>query len=134
MPSPTDQKPEQFSMPARNYADLLVWQRAMDLVESVYSLAREFPKDELFGLTSQMRRAAVSIPANIAEGQGRNSPGDFRRVLSIAHGSLREVETHIHIAARLGYIEEAQRQTILVQRAEVGRLVNGLANSLDSRR
>jgi four helix bundle protein len=120
-------------MAGRNYTDLVGWQRAMDLVESVYRIARVFPKEELFGLTSQLRRAAVSIPANIAEGQGRKSRGDFRRFLSIAHGSLREIETHIHIAARLGYIDELRKETILSECAEVGRLVNGLSNSLDSR-
>ena len=117
-------------MASRNYTDLIAWQKAMDLVESAYRLAREFPRDELFGLTSQLRRAAVSIPSNIAEGQGRSSPGDFRRHLSIAHGSLREVETHIHIAARLHYINEARKQEILAQCGEVGKLLNGLWNSL----
>jgi four helix bundle protein len=120
-------------MPARNYTDRLAWQRAMDLVESVYRIARVFRKDEIFGLTSQLRRAAVSVPANIAEGEGRKNRGDFRRFLSIAHGSLREVETHIHIAARLGYVDELQKKIILSECAEVGRLVNGLSNSLDSK-
>ena len=119
-------------MAARNYTDLLAWQRAMDLVESLYKITKEFPREELFGLTSQLRRAAVSIPANIAEGQGRNSRGDFRRFLSMAHGSLREIETHIHIAARLGYINQGQKETILSQCGEVGRLVKGLSNSLDA--
>jgi four helix bundle protein len=117
-------------MASRNYTDLLAWQKAMDLIESVYKVAKEFPKEELFGLTSQLRRAAISIPSNIAEGQGRNSRGDFRRYLSIAHGSIRELETHIHIATRLGYIGEPQRQAMLSQCGEVGRLVRGLSNSL----
>jgi four helix bundle protein len=120
-------------MPSRNYTDLVGWQKAMDLVESVYTLVKEFPKDELFGLTSQLRRASISIPANIAEGQGRNSRGDFRRFLSVAHGSLREVETHVHIAARLRYIDEAKKQSILSQCAEIGRLITGLSNSLERR-
>jgi four helix bundle protein len=120
-------------MPARNYTDLLAWQRSMDLVESVYRIAREFPKEELFGLTSQLRRAAVSVPANIAEGQGRKNRGDFRRFLSIAQGSLREIETHVHIGARLGYIDESRKQTILSECSEVGRLITGLSNSLDRR-
>jgi four helix bundle protein len=117
-------------MASRNYTDLVAWQKGMDLVESVYKLAKAFPKEELFGLTSQLRRAAVSIPSNIAEGEGRNSRGDFRRYLSIAHGSIRELETHIHIATRLGYIGEPQREAMLSQCAEVGRLVRGLSNSL----
>jgi len=105
----------------------------MDLVESVYKLVKKFPKEELFGLTSQLRRAAISIPANVAEGQGRNSRGDFRRFLSVAHGSPREVETHIHIAARLRYIDETQKESILSRCAEIGRLITGLSNSLDRR-
>jgi four helix bundle protein len=117
-------------MPSLNYADLMAWRKAMDLVESIYKLARELPKDELFGLTSQLRRPAISLPANIAKGQGRNNRGDFRRFLSIAHGSIREVETHIHIAARLDYINDKQRDMIIIQCAEVGRLVRGLSNSL----
>ncbi len=117
-------------MASRNYTDLVAWQKSMDLVESLYKLVKEFPKEEMFGLTSQLRRAVISIPSNIAEGQGRNSPGDFRRFLSIAHGSLREVETQIYIAARVTYINEIQKQRILSQCAEVGRLINGLMNSL----
>jgi four helix bundle protein len=118
-------------MSSRNYTDLLAWQKAMDLVESVYQLVKQFPKEEIFGLTSQLRRGAISIPSNIAEGQGRNNRGDFRRSLAIAHGSLREVETQTHIAARLGYIRENQRQEALSQCAEVGRLITGLAKSLE---
>jgi len=89
---------------AKNYQDLVAWQRAMDLVEVVYELAKRFPKDELYGLTSQVRRAVVSVPSNIAEVEGRNSPNDFARFLAIAHGSLREVETQLFIAVRLDYL------------------------------
>ena len=89
---------------AKNYRDLVAWQRAMDLVEVVYELAKRFPQDELYGLTSQVRRAVVSVPSNIAEGEGRNSPNDFARFLSIANGSLREVETQLFIAVRLDYL------------------------------
>jgi four helix bundle protein len=118
------------SVASRNYTDLIAWQKSMDLVESAYELAKEFPQEEIFGLTSQLRRAVVSIPSNLAEGQGRNSPGDFRRFLSIAHGSLREVETHVYIASRVGYLDETRKQVILSQCAEVGRLIMGLLNSL----
>jgi four helix bundle protein len=120
-------------MRSRDYTDLLAWQKAMDLLEPVYKLAKQFPKEEVSGLTSQLRRAAISIPSNIAEGQGRNSCGDFRRSLSIAHGSLREVETHTHIGARLRYIDDNQNREILAQCAEVGRLITGLSNSLAAR-
>ena len=78
-------------MTVKNYQDLIGWQKAMDLVEVVYHLTKRFPSEELYGLTSQVRRAAVSVPSNIAEGQGRNSTNEFARFLSIAHGSLREV-------------------------------------------
>lgn len=90
-------------MPVRNYTDLIAWQKAMDFVHRVYALTSGFPGDERFGLTSQLRRAAVSIPSNIAEGEGRETPGDFIRFLAIAHGSLREVETQLRISQRLGY-------------------------------
>jgi four helix bundle protein len=104
--------------------------KSLDLVESAYELTKRFPPEEMFGLRNQLRRAAVSIPSNIAEGQGRNSCGDFRRFLSIALGSLREVETHVYIAGRVKYIDENQKELILSQCAEVGRLINGLLNSL----
>src|SRR6267154_1891441 len=112
-------------MPSRNYRDLIVWQKAMDLVENVYRASRVFPKDELYGLTSQIRRAAVSVPSNIAEGQGRGGDPEMVRFLRIAHGSLREVETQILIAQRLGYLDLEQAQSLIEQAAEVGRLLNG---------
>jgi len=88
-------------MQVKSYKDLIVWQKAMDLVEMVYQVTRSFPKDELYGLTNQLRRAAVSVPSNIAEGQAHNSTAEFRNFLSIAHGSLAEVETQLLIAERL---------------------------------
>jgi four helix bundle protein len=120
-------------MAGRNYADLLVWQQGMDLVEAIYGITTSFPKDERFGLTNQLRRASVSIPANIAEGQGRQSPRDFLRFLSIAYGSLREVETLILIAERLKFLSPAQTEPLMSRAAELGRLLNGLSNSLRSR-
>ena len=89
-------------MKVKNYQELIVWQKAMDLVEDVYKSSRDFPREEIYALTSQIRRAAVSIPSNIAEGQGRRTTLDFLRHLSIAYGSLREVETQILIAGRRG--------------------------------
>jgi four helix bundle protein len=117
-------------MAGRNYSDLIAWQKAMDLVEMVYQATRQFPKEEVYGLTNQLRRAVVSVPSNIAEGQGRNSDNDFRRFLAIGHGSLREVETQIMIARRLQCINEAQAERLLNLTGEVGRLINGLSNSL----
>ncbi len=118
-------------MAVKNYSELIAWQRAMDLVTEVYKATKNAPKEELYGLTSQLRRAAVSIPSNIAEGQGRKSTGEFLHHLSIAHGSLREVETQVLIGERLGYFQQRESQQIMKLTAEVGRLINGLYNSLD---
>ena len=117
-------------MASRNYRDLIGWQKAMDLVEMVYEMTNNFPSDERFGLTSQLRRAVVSVPSNIAEGQGRNSGNEFKRVLNIAHGSLREVETQLLIAGRLKYLTESNVQQALQLCEETGRIINGLINSL----
>ena len=87
------------------YKDLIVWQKAIDLTVAVYELTEKFPKEEIYGLTSQMQRAAVSIPANIAEGYGRVHRGDYLQHLSISRGSLAELETHIALAARLGFVD-----------------------------
>ena len=121
-------------MKVRNYQELIAWQRSMDLVESVYKVSRVFPREELYALTSQIRRAAVSIPSNIAEGQGRRTTSDFLRHLSIAYGSLREVETQLFIAERLSYLTAAQLEPVMAYAGEVGRLLNGLMNSLSGQR
>ena len=117
-------------MKLKNYQELIVWQRAMDLVEEVYKSSRDFPREEIYGLTSQIRRAAVSVPSNIAEGQGRRTTSDFLRHLSIAYGSLSEVETQLLIAGRLKYIAQARLSLVMNRAAEVGRLLNGLMASL----
>src|SRR5262245_52079237 len=96
-------------MGVRHYSDLIAWQKAMDLVMQIYKITREFPPEERFGLTNQLRRAAVSVPSNIAEGQGRHATRDFLRCLSIAYGSLQEVETQLVIASRLDYLKEEHR-------------------------
>ena len=119
-------------MTVQKVTDLLVWQRAMQLVQEVYRLT--LPVDERRGLTAQLRRAAISVPSNIAEGQGRRSSSEFRHHLSIAHGSLLEVETEIAIAGRLRYITDKQVESFLQLSAEVGRLLNGLYRSLPPRR
>jgi len=120
-------------MTVRNYRELIVWQKAMDLVKEIYQITSRFPREEVYGLTSQMRRAAVSVPSNIAEGQGRKSTKEFLHHLSIAHGSLREIETQILIAERLDYISNEQVEPLMQQAADVGRLLNALYNSLSSR-
>ncbi len=86
------------------YRDLIVWQKSMSLVTEIYSITRNFPPVELYGLANQMRRSAISIPSNIAEGYGRNSTGDYKRFLQIAVGSLFELQTQVEIAFNLGYI------------------------------
>jgi four helix bundle protein len=117
-------------MAGQHYPELKVWQRSMDLVVEVYALTRAFPPDELFGLTSQLRRAAVSVPASIAEGQGRFHRGDFLHHLSMARGSLTESETHLLIASRLGYITDEAVTPGWALCQDVGRLLNGLIRSL----
>ena len=120
-------------MVIRSYRELEVWQKAMDLVVVCYRTAQCFPKTELYGLTSQLQRAAVSIPANIAEGQGRSHTKEFLNHLSISYGSLMEVETHLQIAQRLGYLEPMAVEAVLERCAEVGRMLNGLMQALKRR-
>jgi four helix bundle protein len=110
--------------------ELIVWQKAMDLVEAIYRATVEFPREEIYGLTAQVRRAAVSIASNIAEGQGRNTTRDFLHFLSIAQGSVKEVETQVLIAERLAYVTKQCGSRLVEQTTEVGRLLNGLSNSL----
>jgi four helix bundle protein len=114
----------------RSYKDLVAWQKAMDLVTATYRATAGFPKDEQFGLTSQLRRAAVSIPSNIAEGQGRLSEKEFRYFLGQARGFLMEVETQLQIGQNLGYSQPAQTNELLKACAEVGRILNGLLASI----
>ncbi len=115
-----------------SYRDLLVWQRAIELVTDIYRCTATFPADELYGLRSQLRRAAVSIPSNIAEGQGRCSRGEFRQFLGVARGSLLEVETQIHIAHRLALLSTEKQDDLLSSTGELLRMLNGLWNSMGS--
>ena len=102
----------------------------MDLVVECYQITKDFPKSEIYGLSSQLRRAAVSIPANIAEGRERQYTKEFIQHLSIAYGSLAELETHIQIAERLNYLDINKVKQTLEKTAEVGRMLNGLRKSL----
>ena len=120
-------------MKVKKYSELIAWQKAMDLVESVYKATASFPREEIYGLTSQVRRAAVSVPSNIAEGQGRKSTMEFLHHLSIAYGSLTETETQLLIAGRLAYLEQKKVDHLIEQTNEVGRLLNGLSNSLSAK-
>ena len=115
---------------AAAYSDLLVWQRAMDLVVEIYRLCQRFPAVERYGLISQMQRAAVSVPSNIAEGQARKSNGAFLNHLSIAAGSLAELETQLILALRLGFCSEETCSLTLAKTDEIGRMLTGLKNSL----
>jgi four helix bundle protein len=121
-------------MPVQSYRQLIVWQKAMDFVAEVYRVTRTFPKEEMYGVTSQLRRAAVSIPSNIAEGQGRQTTGEFRQFLGHARGSLLETETQILLSERLEYLDHKTTEMLLGQAAEVGRILNGLMNSLEKSR
>lgn len=121
-------------MAIKSYQDLIVWQKAMDLAEAIYAATRMFPREEIYGLSSQLRRSAVSIPSNIAEGHGRQSTREFLHHLSITRGSLNELETQVILAQRLGYIDDTSLQRINVLINEVGRLLGGLMNALMERR
>lgn len=119
-------------MPVLHYQELLVWQRAVDLVVSVYRMTRMWPSEEQFGLTNQVRRASVSIPSNIAEGQGRATTREFLQYLAIARGSLQEVETQLVVAQRLEFSDATTFTSVFEQTAEVGRLLQGLMRRLRS--
>ena len=121
------------SDPVTSYRELVVWQKAMALVSAVYKLTRSFPEPERFGLTSQIRRAAVSIPSNIAEGQGRLATKEFRQFLGIARGSLKELETQLLISIDLAYAEVAEVDACLGLADEVGRMLNALIRALERR-
>lgn len=114
----------------QSYRDLIVWKKSMSLVLDVYRSTNSFPKTETYGLATQLRRASVSIPSNIAEGQARLSTAEFKQSLGHARGSLMEVETCILLAQELGYLERDQCENLLAGTAEVGKILNGLLNSL----
>jgi four helix bundle protein len=117
----------------KSYRDLAIWKRSMDLALECYRVTGEFPSSEVYGLTAQIRRAAASIPANIAEGRGRRTTRDFLRFLGIAHGSLLELETHVILAQRLGYCASTVAVPILRETGELGRMLNGMHRTLSER-
>ncbi|SMD33960.1 four helix bundle protein [Reichenbachiella faecimaris] len=112
------------------YQDLQVWKKSMDLVEEVYAVVKSFPNDEKFGLISQIRRCAVSIPSNIAEGSGRTSKKEFAHFLSIATGSLFELNTQIQISTRIGYLKNEKQEVLTQNIDEIHRMLFGLMTSL----
>ncbi len=120
-------------MTVHSYKDLDVWKKSMRLVTDVCELTKSFPREELYGLTSQVRRSAVSVPSNIAEGRGKRSTGDFIRYLNIAYGSLAELETQILIAENLQYTTEKTTLGFIEKIGEINRMLNGMISKLDKR-
>jgi len=110
----------------QGHRDLKVWQKAMELVTGIYSATGKFPKHELFALSQQLRKAAVSIPSNLAEGHGRLYKREFHQFVSNARGSLCEVETQLEIARNLHYLSQADAESLLAKASEIGRMLNGL--------
>jgi len=115
---------------AQHYKDLIVWQKAMDLVNAIYDATDAFPKRETYSLTDQIRRAAVSIPSNIAEGQAHYTDREFRHFLRRSRGSVAELETQVMIARQRNYLSESQASELLKRTDEVSRILSGLINSL----
>ena len=113
-----------------SYKDLLVWQRGMDLVETVYCVTGKLPVTEQFGLIAQMRRSAVSVPSNIAEGYGRQATGEYRHHLAICRGSLLELETQLLLCRRLNYLPEPETDSILSEITEISKMLGSLISKL----
>jgi len=116
------------------YKDLLVWQKGIALTKEVYKVTKTFPKDERFGLIAQMRRAAVSVPSNLAEGQARHTTGEFIQFISHAEGSLAELETQAHVSMELGYCAAADSARLLDNLDELRRMLNSLRRKLARKR
>jgi four helix bundle protein len=125
--------PEEPGRPVRSYQDLVAWQQAMVLAETVYQATRAFPTEEKYGLTAQMRRCAVSIASNIAEGQARASRGELLQFIGHARGSLAELNTQLILSSRLGMLTPNSEEQLAQLIARVGRLLNGLRKSLKPR-
>ena len=117
----------------KSYRDLEVWQQAMDLAIECYKVTQRFPKAEIFGIVSQIRRSASSVPANIAEGHGREGRAHFVQFLRFAQGSLKELETHLLLSARVGFLQEKEIDPMLQRCADVGKMLRGLIRALDAR-
>jgi four helix bundle protein len=117
----------------RSYRELVAWQKGMKFVTAIYNATRDFPFEERYGLTSQLRRAAVSVPSNIAEGQARSSQKEFHHFLSIARGSMAEIETQLSLAKDLQYLSVSNAAVLLASADELGRILNGLIASIKAR-
>lgn len=123
---------EKEKVSAKNYRELIVWQDAIKIAKTVYQLTGKFPKQEIYALADQLRRAAVSVPSNIAEGQARKSPGDFRRFLHIALGSLAEVDTQLILAQEFGYLSKEDIDPMDMEIQNLRKKLYALINSLPS--
>lgn len=134
MSTQSNMAPQFEATKVTTYRDLVVWGRAMDIVETCYKLTGQIPQSEIYGLISQIRRAAVSIPANIAEGHGRKTVGEYIELLSIANGSLRELETHLMLAGRLQYVKDDEIFYLLDDCEEIGRMLASLIQKLRQKR
>ena len=117
----------------RNFNDLIVWQKARGMVKAIYQGTRDFPPEELYGLTAQLRRAAVSVPSNIAEGYGRGGRKEYVRFLRTARGSLYEVQTQLLLAQDLGFLSPTKAEELMQSAARCCQLLNGLLRSLAKR-
>jgi len=122
------------SVPVRSYRDRIVWKKAIDLVAEIYRCTRSFPREETYGLVSQLRRAAVSVPSNVAEGHARVSTGEFRQFLGHALGSVVEIETQLVIAERLSYLPARSANDLFRRTDEIGKMLNSLLRSLPDKR
>ena len=119
-----------MSTKAQSYRDLIVWQKSIELAKQLYQLTSRFPNEEKFGLVSQIRRAAVSVPSNIAEGQARNTTGEFVQFISHAEGSAAELDTQLLLSVELGFLKEAEAAPASSLIEEIRRMLNGLRRSL----
>lgn len=117
---------------ASGFKELVVWQKAMELAKEIYALSAVFPDAEKYGLVAQIRRSAVSVPSNIAEGQGRLTKGEFKQFLGIARGSLYELETQIILSIEMAYVTEEKAQNALIILQNVNRMLNGLIKSMSA--
>ena len=117
----------------RDFKDLIVWKKSMELVEEVYCLVKKLPKEELFALSDQIRRSAISIPSNIAEGQGRNSVKEFIHFLAIAKGSKAELETQLLLCVKINYLNNSDIENAINLIQEIGKMLNALQNSLKTK-
>ena len=118
----------------KSYRDLEVWQRSMQLAKRIYQVTQSFPNDERFGLTNQLRRASVSVPSNLAGGHARFGAGEFSRFISIAMGSVAEIETQILLSTELGYVKAGLSSELMVDLETIGKMLRGLAKAISKRR